>query len=425
MVKALFTLMFTMLLLVACKPKSDSSETKTSREARYLIGSAEDFKPEILDSIDEQRLAKDWAYQRETSWTLWSDLTQNVERGRASFVKWQTWYSKEDLQRIFRQIYGSMTKEERASRKAFTPEHIEAGLKFHDHDQYLDPSWNTKTFETWFAKFDSEQKKTSIPGLNKVLMNRTALVFFMTHYMAIDACTRTDVKPCEAIHIPEGAAFIKTAWRRGQGDFLVPYYQTNFLNEQFAAAEWQQSKAEIPSDGTSYHLDTVTGQIYHLVGVHLTLKLKESWLWTSIWLDADEAKTVDTKPAALSPLWNNYKLCSVNGYEPLANQDSLDPFESEIAKNESRLGASWCSSPYLEGGINNHQTNCIGCHQHAGESWTEEVFNDQLQNNLALVTQKSKDSSSSDFLWSLFNGPEPFASFISQEVDYFDVYDLY
>jgi hypothetical protein len=425
MVKKLFTLMCVMIVAVACKPTVDRSVTKTSREARYLIGSAEDIKPEILAAIDESRLTKDWAYQRETSWALWTDLTQSVERDRASFVKWQTWYSKEDLQRIFRQVYSSMSKEERASRKAFSANQIEAGLKYHDQQQFLDPSWNTKTFEAWFAKFDSEAKKTSIAGLNKVLMNKAALIFFLNNYRAIDACTRAEVKPCEAIHIPPSAAFIKTSWRRGQGDFLVPYYQTNFLSEQFAAKEWQQTKAQSPLEGTSYHMDTVTGQVYHLVGVHITLKLKESWLWTSIWLDADRSTTDDVKPSSLDSLWDHYKLCAVNGYEPLADPNSADPFESDVAKNEARLGASWCSSPYLEGGINNHQTNCIGCHQHAGESWTEEVFNDQLQNNLALVTQKSKDLSSSDFLWSLFNGPEPFASFISQEVDYFDAYDLY
>lgn len=422
-------LLLLLSLMLACQPRRDASEGKTSREARYLIASAEDFAPEDLQAIDESRLASDWHYQRETAWALWSDLNGSVVRERAEFVKWQTWYSKEDLQRIFHHLYEGLSKEERRARASFTPAQIEAGFVFHDKEQFLSPAWKQDSFESWFAKYDSDAKKSSLPGMNKVLMNKTALVFFLKNYAAIDRCMKALDSPCPALEVPAYAAFLKTAWRRGQDDFLLPYYQTDRLAEQFAAPEWQSQFAKIPEEGTSYRIETASGQLFHLAGVHLSLKLRSSWFWTSLWLDQKAERDPAIKAAGLAPLWEHYRLCSINGFHGLAKSDSSSAFESAIARNEQRLGASWCSNPYLEGGPNNQQTNCIGCHQHAGSPWTDADFQDHLQNHLALLTQKpstpSPMVSTSDLVWSLFNGPEPFASFITQEVDYFDVYDLY
>jgi len=42
-------------------------------------------------------------------------------------------------------------------------------------------------------------------------------------------------------------------------------------------------------------------------------------------------------------------------------------------------GPSWCSNQYIERGAHNAQTNCIGCHQHAGTGLaSEDVLADSL-----------------------------------------------
>ena len=448
-------LLFTM---EACRPHPDNiSEPKTSREARSLMGAAEDFTPDLLAAIDESRLSRDWSYQQGLAWALWADANQIVKRERADFAKWQTWYSKEDLQGIFRAIYSALSKDQRAGRVALSDREINDGIRSHTVGQFLSPDWNRDVFERWFVKYDNDAKKLSIPGMNKVLMNHGALVFFLKNYAAIDRCAKamTLSEACEPLTVPPDVAFLKTAWRRGQTDFLVPYYQTDDLFSQLAADEWQVKKREIPEDGTTYRIDTPSGQVFHLTAVHLTLKLTKSWFWTSIWLDekkngegavrldrfhppvASQSATAAVAlsspwtsaaaPGALAPIWQNYRLCAVNGFDGLAKTDSSVEFERTVAGAEANVGASWCSNPYLEGGAQNHKTNCIGCHQHAGSAWSQDEFNEHLLNDLASVTQKAVPDtvSSSDFIWSLYNGPEPFASFISQEIDYFDIYDSF
>lgn len=403
--------------VLACKPEpTPVSDTQTSREGRAALGAAEDFTPGLLASLNEGGLAKNWAAQNQAAEGLWTDLNRGLVRDGISFVPWQTFYSKEDLQRIFRIAYQRMGIQDRNLRRSFTPQEIASAFSYHDHEQFLQTDWSQSAYERWLEKYRGEGKTDAIPGMNKVLMNRAAAGTILENYRAIELCSRhqSQSMPCKDLrmHFPRGSAFIKTAWRRAQseGDFRVPWYQTDDLLAQMEAEEWQSQASGIPLSKSALRMETPSLQAFYLVGVHLTVKLDRLWLWTSRWLDRNASDSA-------------YRSCSVMGFEPLASREN-GGFEYEVTRVEGLTGFSWCSNPYLETGQHNHKTSCIGCHQHAGTPWTMDDFNQRLATDLHLLQADADIWSRSDQIWSLLNGPEPLASSILQEIDYFDVYDL-
>jgi hypothetical protein len=64
---------------------------------------------------------------------------------------------------------------------------------------------------------------------------------------------------------------------------------------------------------------------------------------------------------------------------------------------------TWCSNPFLEKGAHNAQTNCIGCHQHAGDPKTLDAVLDFPEAGRSLVRQ----SFPADYSWSFATPPSP------------------
>jgi hypothetical protein len=398
-------------LIGACRPlSSETGSIKTSREGRAALGSAETFEPGLIESLDQGALKQSWSLQNQTAKELWTDLNQSVKRDKATFVKWQTWYSREDLQRIFRRAFEQLGKDGRRQRMPLSEAQISDAIAFHDIEQYNGKDWDTAYFDRWLKRYID--KEDAIPGLNKVLMNRPALELVLRNYAAIDACLRTldSLTPCSelALQFPKGAAFLKLAWRRGQteGDFKVPYYQTDDLLAQFAQPEWLSVVSGIPSLTRPYRMDTPSQQVFHLVGIHLNTRLDSQWLYSSLWFENESLKA-----------------CTSLDFAGLA-RPYAEGWERSVAEAEASLGHAWCSNPYLESGLFNHKTNCVGCHQHAGRPWTQKDFTSRLTGDMSELTQDQRLLSVSDHVWSLLNGPEPLASVIFQEIEYFDIYDL-
>ncbi len=117
----------------------ESGSTKTSREGRAALGTAEDFSIGLIKSLDEASLKQSWLLQNQTANRLWADLNRPVKREKADFVVWQTWYTREDLQRIFRRAYQQLGKEGRAERKALSEDLIAQSMTYHDTEQFAEP----------------------------------------------------------------------------------------------------------------------------------------------------------------------------------------------------------------------------------------------------------------------------------------------
>lgn len=402
------------LCLAACHSDRDS-DLHLSKEARFVLGEASAIDEDLLAGVRFADLSADALQQRQFAWDLWADLASESE----GFAKWQTWYAKEDLARIFRRLYEGLGPEGRRLRRPFREDEISAALRWNDREQFQESSWNKERFELWLARYDSNLKKRSIPGINKILMNEAALRFFLVHYAEIRLCSR-DAR-CQDLSFPKGAAFLKVAWRRGQDNFSLLSYPTDAsaLARQLQAESWLANGQWIPGESASYRMESPSGQIFHLAGLHSSLRLEEGWFWSSLWLSEGEGAFAFDRPAKLGAPWTHYQLCtSLTFAKPLLTPELDQAFK----ERES----AWCSNPYLEAGAHNQKTNCIGCHQHAGKPWSEANFVERLQNDLSSMTMASEEASDrSDRIWSVYNGPEPFAGYINQDIDYFDAHDFH
>lgn len=423
-------------LVFSCGADRSESRLAASREARYLLQTPEDLPDRFWTEIDTAQLGQDFLLQRRLGWNFWAEMLRLLPGSPSGiFMVWQTWYSREDLQRIFRHLYENLGVSGRRQRRPFTADAIGEAVLWHDRMQYQEPGWDPRRFEQWLATFDTDEKRKAIPGMQKILFNQEAMTFLLQNYHRLEICQkqRQMQKECEALAWPERAVFLKTSWRRSESGFFVDIFTTDAesLAKQWQKSQWTPDASYEPGPQQSFALRLPSGQKFHLTGLHASLRLNQQWFWTSLWLgqEAGQELAVDQPESLLWP-WKNYRLCSVDGWQEPLRQQRIDSGWPEPLANFARLlvaegSWNWCSNPYLEPGPNNHKTNCTGCHQYAGLNWTQQEFTRRLTSDLPSLIKPSDRQGSADFVWSLFVGPEPLVQPLMDDMEYFDVYDPY
>ncbi len=184
---------------------------------------------------------------------------------------------------------------------------------------------------------------------------------------------------------PVDAVVIKADWRRVLPGMPLAVYDTSAAGltrrlSPDAKFAWG------PGDGTAepgpddiYTAEMANGNVYRLAAMHIMTKELDHWLWITLWWSPSDASDSDfgaDRPAAIKALggpWGHYKMCAVTAFDERDPDvqggfaDSAPTLGKALAAvHSSSTSASWCSNPYLEVGDGNADTNCVGCHQHAG-----------------------------------------------------------
>ena len=95
-----------------------------------------------------------------------------------------------------------------------------------------------------------------------------------------------------------------------------------------------------------------------------------------------------------------------------------------IAASYTGVGKpSWVSNPYLEKGAPNAQSNCIGCHQHAGTNENSESILGQPDKFPSASRTKTRKNFPADYLWALTSSPEHLAGIIDDQIKHYDSVD--
>jgi hypothetical protein len=127
-----------------------------------------------------------------------------------------------------------------------------------------------------------------------------------------------------------------------------------------------------PEDAYTVKLSDETG--FSLVGLHFMTKELRHWVWVTVWWSPSDKANDDfgqDRPEEITKLggpWKNYKMCVVTDFDE-KDPDPRGGFEGTLgdALAATHGKATWCSNGFIEKGAHNAQTNCIGCHQHAGD----------------------------------------------------------
>lgn len=416
----------------ACSRPDEHSTVDADAIGRHIIGPALSLPSEISDKNSAEVIAS-LRLTREKAWKIFgqviADETLTIqmpdgETKSTQIPRFMTWYSLEDTNRLF--AFGL---------ESLTPEAQAAGLPL-SSDQWVSseqrlltelkslPKPVHKKWETFFS-INPELSREAIlgaTGLPRTLFNRELIQAGAKQYASLQECFPNQVKPashqasppCFKEKLPSTSFTIKTNWLNTASGFRQYATDgealTSVMNSADASWDNLQEIAPVPENIVKA---TMNGKSFVLGGLHIVSKEFDDWIWISAWWSAKPNEDFgEDRPDFIQKLgapWNQYKICAVSSYVQDAKE--LD----EIAKSNPSLaaayravlnesGASWCSNPYIERGINNQKTNCIGCHQFAGTDVSQMDIISDASRFPHFGNTKQREDFPADYIWSATQG---------------------
>lgn len=417
--------------VAACAATRDEASSSTSaiRELeRRALGPAQPYPADALTDADADRYAHSKKARRELGWHVLAKALAPVAVANvpnATIPRFRTWLGGDELDRMFGKLYAGMGKERRKARSLPTADEVDAVFDW--NATALGPSSEAD----YFARLAQVQTRAQIDGLGgnaRVAYSPSYVRQYLTDYPTIADCNVSDLSfdtppkqvdgpgqnftNCFSREMPSDAAVIKTSWRRN--DPIVPdglpVVDTSATALKTADA-WAPANAPLqPATAQDAYSVTMSDDAgYSLVGMHVMTKELRHWVWVTIWWSPNDADFAEDRPEEITRLgapWNHYKMCVVTDF------DEKDPDPRGGYPAGSTLGdalaavhgaSTWCSNAFIEKGAHNARTNCIGCHQHAGDTKTLDAVLDFPDQGRSLVRQ----SFPADYSWSFATPPSP------------------
>jgi hypothetical protein len=229
--------------------------------------------------------------------------------------------------------------------------------------------------------------------------------------------------------MPRDAVLVKADWHRVLDGETLPVFDTSAerLQQRLASdATWTDDGGANPDSSSIYTVTLPTGQIFRMPALHIMSKELDHWLWITLWWSQEPDSDFGAdRPAGLAGVWKNYKMCVSSSYlegDPDPRGSEPGSLGDAMAVVNGGVGEpSWCSNPYLELGVGNAATNCIGCHQHGGTDLLPEAI---LANEPHHGATRVRNNFFTDYLWAIKGGlGEELSAIVQAEVDYWDAAD--
>jgi hypothetical protein len=406
-----------------CEPALGRSEAPLSVVDRSLLGAPVGYANDPTLASREVELVRSLQARREVAWGIAARLLEplplnsrfGAERN-ASLPIWQTWHNKDDLTRIFRRLYPELSPEARSSRSALPASALEAAWAWNDDAVADFDTWTAERLDAYRAAVDAGSKLAGLGGVQRVAYSPAASRHALESYAETLACREGEDPPasppltdspslpgscaqapsfepaCLAGQFPASAVVVKASWQRL--DAGTPFYAFDTSAESLTHKlsptgefSWGSGDRQAsPGEDSMYTIELPNGNRFGLAGLHIMTKELEHWVWVTLWWsDAPALDFGADRPVGFPAAFAHYKLCSVVAFEeedpdPAAAFRTRAPSLAEaLAATSAGAGApSWCANPYIETGVGNASTNCIGCHQHGGTGLrSEDVLDDQ------------------------------------------------
>ena len=186
-----------------------------------------------------------------------------------------------------------------------------------------------------------------------------------------------------------------------------------------------------PAEDAIYTVAMADGTKFRMPAMHLVTKELREWLWITIWWsDKPNEDFGADRPDEITNLdgpWKNYKMNVAVSYEE-KDPDPRGGFDGSLgdAIEAAYAGVdkpSWVSNPYLEKGATNAQSNCIGCHQHAGTNESSESILFAPDKFPQASRTRLRKNFPADYLWAVTSAPERLAGVIDDQVKHYDQVD--
>ncbi|MBN9164448.1 MAG: hypothetical protein BGO98_40790 [Myxococcales bacterium 68-20] len=396
----------------ALNETDDATEGEGESQIRELerraVGPARAYPAERYTDADAEIYAKSKKARRELGWHVLAKALQPVKIAaqpetsarpaptapvaERTIPLFRTWFGGDEIDRMFAKMYGDLGKDRRLARDV--PTEREVNALFEWNAKSLGPNSESEYFAR-LAQITNQQGVDGLGGNGRVAYSPGYVKQYLTDYPTIASCKldeltvdslpkseETNFTNCFSREFDADAAVIKASWRRNDAlvtgglpaiDTSAPTLATRMTGE-LDSGGWNLRGVPLkkagPEDAYSVTLSDETG--YSLVGLHVMTKELRHWVWVTVWWsdkpDEDFGQDRPDEIKALGAPWSNYKMCVITDFEE-KDQDPRGGFEGSLGDALAAVHgkATWCSNGFIEKGAHNAQTNCIGCHQHAGD----------------------------------------------------------
>ena len=451
---------------------ADDSEGAQAQEGelrpleRKAIGKAADYpadrtmrnRLEELESSRKARRAVAWkAVGRALSPIKVADTTLKAGNKAATVPMFRTWYGKDDFERMFGKMYADRTADDRKARRPFTATDAKHAFEWNA------TSLGASSDKDYFERIQQVKDDVSLQGVggnHRVAYSPAIMSHLMGEYGSLFDClpklepgapnaiapetepvSKTNFAPCFSQEFPVDAAVVKMSWYRanfGAERLPLPTYDTGAktLAAKMAGTSddgaWGKGIGQAdPGEDKIYTVGMSDGTKFRMPAMHLVTKELREWLWITIWWsDKPNEDFGADRPAEITNLdgpWKNYKMNVSVSYEE-KDPDPRGGFDGSLgdalAAAYTGVGKpSWVSNPYLEKGSPNAQSNCIGCHQHAGSNENSESILAAPDKFPQASRTRVRKNFPSDYLWAVTNAPERLAGVIDDQLKHYDQVD--
>jgi hypothetical protein len=428
---------------------------------RSILGRPKDYaadktlraRSEALNISQKERRAVAWqALARILKETTIQEKHVKDGRKRARLPVFRTWYGKDDFGRMFAKGYGEQSADLRKTRTPMSDAAINALFDWNGSDR---GAWAEDSYLDRVKNADTKPEIQGLGGNARVSYSPGVLRHVLKNYGTLSKCLTGAIKddpaagppradqfaPCFDEEAPADAAVIKASWLRADFGGTVPVTPTTpeALKARLAGSvddgAWGPGATQATPDESSIYTVTMSdGSTFRMPGLHLITKELRDWLWISIWWspdpDTDFGADRPQEIKALTGPWKNYKMCVVTGFDegdadptggyPTGPGSLGDALKSVYA---GKGAPSWCSNQYIERGAHNAQTNCIGCHQHAGTELRSEAVLADERKFPSQGRTKTRQNFPTDYVFAISSPPEGLGQISQTQIEHFDAVD--
>jgi hypothetical protein len=376
---------------------------------RRAVGRAQPYPADEYSEADAEKFAKSKKLRRELGWKVLAKALKPVKiaeqnlpnvpgpPGEKTVPLFRTFLGPNEIDLMFAKMYGDLGKERRAAGDAPTDAEVDA---LFDYNAKNLGQYDERAFFDRMKQVNSVEAVDGLGGNTRAAYSPGYAKFILQDYKPMSACTvdafDLKTKPiseeknftnCFSKEMPADAAVIKMSWRRNDElsnslpnpglaiiDTSAPTLKKR-LSGELDDGGWKTSsfKKKVVPSTQGYSVRLPDESVHTLVGLHVMSKELRHWVWVTVWWsdkpDEDFGQDRPEEIKKLGPAWSNYKMCVVTDFEE-KDTDPTGGFDGSLGDALAAVHgkATWCSNGFIEKDAHNAQTNCIGCHQHAGDT---------------------------------------------------------
>ncbi len=204
-------LAFAALAVAACTGASTddaprcevSAVTRAATAAdRKLIGAGGAYDADATLRERDAELRGSMAARREAAWATVAKVVAPVPLAHAvpnvpdaSVPLWQTWYGKDDVHRMFVELYSAIDPAERPAHPRLSDADIDAAFGWNAVALDDLPTWNDARWAAYLAEFETVEDVASVGGVARVRYSPSAARHVMQSYAEILDCMAAGVPP--------------------------------------------------------------------------------------------------------------------------------------------------------------------------------------------------------------------------------------